>query len=228
MNTKYHDHAGYSISSTEKLIYIVGPTRIQNSLIASFLEQSTATKCELLASLNRIPRRSTGNGSRTKLIIWDCLGKDGDSCLLEYEANADRVSSKDKVAFFNISPALGIEEKAIARGVEGFFYEQDPLELFAKGVRAIFDGELWVNRKIMANYIRKSTSQTFAPPDNKTTLTTREVEILRLLATGATNSKVADSLCISPHTVRTHLHNTFKKIKVRNRLQAALWSAKNL
>lgn len=59
-------------------------------------------------------------------------------------------------------------------------------------------------------------------------LTRREVEILDLIAAGYANQQIADELFISPHTVKTHLHNIFKKINVKRRLQAALWAAKNL
>jgi LuxR family transcriptional regulator of csgAB operon len=228
MAAKYLNNASLSVSATQKLVYIVGPTRIQNSLIASFLEQSTKAKCLVLGALTKMSKSGSGNVKNEKIILWDCLGKDGDSCLVEYEANADKVSSKDKVAFFNVSPGIGIEERAMIRGIVGFFYEEDALEMLAKGIRAIFADELWISRKVMAAYIRKSTRLNYASPEKETMLTTREVEILRSIATGATNAKVADKLCISPHTVRTHLHNTFRKIKVRNRLQAALWSAKNL
>jgi LuxR family transcriptional regulator of csgAB operon len=59
-------------------------------------------------------------------------------------------------------------------------------------------------------------------------LTPRKLEILALISTGYTNDEIAEKLLISPHTVKTHLYNIFKKIKVPNRLQAALWAAKNL
>jgi LuxR family transcriptional regulator of csgAB operon len=228
MTAKYVNNADSSVSATQKLIYIVGPTRIQNSLVASFLEQSTHAKCRVLGALTKLSKSESRNVKGERIILWDCLGKEGDSCLAEYEASADKVSTKDKVAFFNVSPGTGIEERAMMRGIRGFFYEEDALEMLAKGIRALFAGELWISRKVMTAYIEKSMSPTYAAPEKETMLTTREIEILRSIATGATNSKVADKLCISPHTVRTHLHNTFRKIKVRNRLQAALWSAKNL
>ncbi len=59
-------------------------------------------------------------------------------------------------------------------------------------------------------------------------LTRREREILDLIASGFSNQQIADELFISPHTVKTHLHNIFKKINVKRRLQAALWAAENL
>ena len=59
-------------------------------------------------------------------------------------------------------------------------------------------------------------------------LTERQIEILAMIAIGATNDEIADKLCISPHTVKTHLYKIFKKINVPNRVQAALWAAKNL
>ena len=59
-------------------------------------------------------------------------------------------------------------------------------------------------------------------------LTERQVEILAMVAVGSTNDEISDKLCISPHTVKTHLYKIFKKINVPNRVQAALWAAKNL
>ena len=59
-------------------------------------------------------------------------------------------------------------------------------------------------------------------------LTERQTEILALVAVGASNEEIADRLCISAHTVKSHLYKIFKIINAPNRLQAALWAAKNL
>jgi DNA-binding NarL/FixJ family response regulator len=59
-------------------------------------------------------------------------------------------------------------------------------------------------------------------------LTRREIDILRALSTGLTNAMIADTLCLSPHTVKTHVLHIFKKIKVTNRLMAAQWAARHL
>jgi LuxR family transcriptional regulator of csgAB operon len=64
--------------------------------------------------------------------------------------------------------------------------------------------------------------------NNFTILSRRETEILGMVAVGAKNDEIANKLCISPHTVKTHLYNIYKKIHVGDRLQAVLWAAKHL
>jgi DNA-binding NarL/FixJ family response regulator len=55
-------------------------------------------------------------------------------------------------------------------------------------------------------------------------LTPREVEVLALIATGMTNTEIAESLFISPHTVKNHVTNIYRKIDVEDRTQIALWA----
>ena len=55
-------------------------------------------------------------------------------------------------------------------------------------------------------------------------LTPREAEVLALIATGMTNAEIAQHLFISPHTVKNHVTNIYKKLKVEDRTQIALWA----
>jgi DNA-binding CsgD family transcriptional regulator len=123
---------------------------------------------------------------------------------------------------------LGIEKTALRKGIRGFFYKQDPPELLLKGVSALFNEELWVSREIMTKAILENRDKDIITIKDQTTLTPREIEILSFIATGAKNEHIAEELFISPNTVKTHIYNIFKKINVPNRLQAALWAAKNL
>lgn len=58
-------------------------------------------------------------------------------------------------------------------------------------------------------------------------LTQREVEVLRFLATGATNTDISTQLSISHHTVKSHVVHIFNKLGVNDRTQAAVWAAQN-
>ena len=62
---------------------------------------------------------------------------------------------------------------------------------------------------------------------NNTVLTQREVEIIPLLAEGLSNKEIAERLCIAPYTVKTHLKNIYKKLVVKNRIEAIM-AANNL
>ena len=121
-----------------------------------------------------------------------------------------------------------VEKKALSRKIKGFFYKDDQFDIFLKGIRSILDGEIWIPRKVLLQYVFDSLEEKQSIIEEKTALTPREIEILSLISMGSTNDEIADQMCISPNTVKTHLYNIFKKINVPNRLQAALWAAQNL
>jgi LuxR family maltose regulon positive regulatory protein len=58
-------------------------------------------------------------------------------------------------------------------------------------------------------------------------LTPREIEVLRLLAAGASNSAIAEALVISIGTAKKHVNNILAKLDVRSRTQAAIWAREN-
>jgi len=214
---------------TDKMVYIVGPLKLQNDLMALFLNLETGAKCLVSKDLLHIPATDDEGIGQPKLVLLDCLGKDIESLLVELESDGKKILHQNLVALFNVNPGWRIEEKAVGLGLRGFFYEGDDLDRITKGVYAIFNGEFWLSRDIMAKCLRKYKMQT--DPSfmrDRINITPREIEVLTMVALGAKNEAIAHKLCISPHTVKTHVYNIFKKINVSSRLQAALWAAKNL
>ncbi len=213
---------------TKGIIYIIGPRKLQNELMASCLERETRAKCLLGEDICdvRFPDDAKGK-EQPKLALLDCHGKEPKSLLMALGSYGIEKLSRDRVALFNICHSLGIEKECVQHGVRGVFYDDDSLPQFLKGVQAILNGQLWLSRKIMTKCILSKDRGSPLEAESSI-LTPRESEILARLAVGATNGEIAEKFYISSHTVKTHLYNIYKKIDVPNRFQATLWAAKHL
>ena len=213
-------------------ICIVSPKRLENDLLHTFLEQEIGSKCIRTESIEHVSDTRDGdkNLAPPKLILFDCLGEPPEKILEKLESTDADIFSQCPLCLFNFRHNLDITIKAIKQGVSGFFYEHDTSEHFLKGVRALCNGELWISREILREYVCTTTSKMLKSNSRKAAalLTPRELEILALTGSGATNDEIGEELFISPHTVKTHIYNIFKKINVPNRLQATLWAAENL
>ncbi|MDY6851618.1 MAG: LuxR C-terminal-related transcriptional regulator, partial [Thermodesulfobacteriota bacterium] len=192
----------------DKTICVAGPRKTQNELMALFLEQTMGAKCQVGEDGWKIPVEMAGKGKLQRLILWDCDGKDLEVGLTAFELRSRKLTSQDLVAFFNLGCGREFEEKALAKGVWGFFYEQDPLEQFPKGINAIFNGEFWASRQTMTKCILQNKGISLTPSEKvKEYLTEREIMVLSLISIGASNDKIARELSISRHTVKTHIYN---------------------
>jgi len=217
-----------SDASPGNVVYIVGPRKLQNEAIASCLERESGDQCFVLGDINHIPPDDPKDSSLQRLVLLDCQGKDKKRLLAELRPYLSQRGFANHIALFNVSRDQGIEQSCVPEGIRGFFYEEDQLEIFLKGVKAVREGDWWLSREVMIKCILEGTDEDIASRRGSEILTPRQIGVLALVAVGATNDEIAERLCVSPHTVKTHLYNVFKKIKVTNRLQAALWAAKHL
>lgn len=217
-----------SNSSTDMTFYIVGKRRLQNELLASYLTKQTGKRCFLLESIHQLSSCDLDSVTSRGLVFWDCHEKNSKKLLADLRSYAKIENSSTRIVLFNVPAYFELNKKFILKGVHAFFYEHDSLDIFLKGVRTVLDGKPWFSREIMAKYIFDHSGSDTSPKDTGGNLTDRQTEILAMIAVGSTNEEIADKLCISPHTVKTHLYKIFKKINVPNRVQASLWAAKNL
>jgi LuxR family transcriptional regulator of csgAB operon len=210
-----------------KTLLIVSSRRLQCDLITHYLTANTGLTCKIISDPGTI-NVNQQEPDHTTLVLLDCPERDPVKYFMALAVSGKRVLSKCLVALFNVKTGLGIEERAVTWGIRGFFYETDSIEQMVKGIQSIFKGEMWLSREIMAKCLMSHRSDGDASKKEVVFLTQRELEILSMVVSGATNEEIAARVCISPHTVKTHIYNIFKKINVPNRLQAALWAAKNL
>ena len=118
---------------------------------------------------------------------------------------------------------------AIRSGVRGYLLKDANSSELIKSVKAVFDGELWAERKLMGKVVDGSSYPTKKVQVNGQIydLTETEIKIIKLLLTGLTNRAIADELYISEKTVKFHLYKVFKKLKVKNRSELILFGFRN-
>jgi len=133
-----------------------------------------------------------------------------------------------RLALINLSDDTTMENISTWPSIFGVFNKRDELDVVCKGIEKITEGEFWMPRRTLSSLISIYRSTKAVDLDRKPELTTREQEILRQLMTGSSNLEIADVLYVSEHTIKSHLYNVFKKIKVKNRLQAVSWAKENL
>ena len=197
-------------------------------MIASCLKMKTGRECFLFEDINRIPVGGQKDRGEQRLVFYCCHGKDVKQVLAEIKAYTKKKEPGNRIVLFNVSKDMAFEEKFVSKGIQGFFYVHDPLDIFFKGIGAVLDGKLWLSRDVMTRFILEGTNKDKSLKKASDNLTERQIEILAMVSVGATNEEISDKLCISPHTVKTHLYKIFRKINVPNRVQASLWAAKNL
>ena len=212
--------------------FIVGPNHFQNALFVTYIETHSLYRSSVVDNIAPIVATSCGITMCTTAVLYDCFELNGTALEDSVLAELERLPPEWSLILFNLDRHVGIERKALEYGVHGFFYRDDPVETLLKGLAAVFGGELWVSRKKITDVIlgnefrlRRMKTDSHIYPHS---LTRREVEVLGLLTLGASNCVIAEKLFISPHTVRTHLNNTFRKINVTSRLEASIWASKNL
>ncbi len=213
-------------TTSKSQVLLIGPNPLQNELMSRFIEKEAGINCLFGPELNGDNLDPTPYSPC--LVLLDCRGNSLKHLWAMIESSRVLDLTGCCVALFNLDPNTGSEKEIMDRGIQGIFYMSDPLDLFPKGIKAMLDGEMWYSRKTLSKRILDPDKGTKTPLANANILTTREKEILVGIASGASNEDIANELSISPHTVRTHIYNIYKKINTSNRLQAMLWVAKYL
>jgi len=121
--------------------------------------------------------------------------------------------------------------QAMKLGCSGIVLKQTAPELIVKSIRKVNAGEIWLDSHTTAAVMRQFATATEAAGANgsgksreRSPLSTREREIVQLVAQGYKNKEMAEKMFISEQTVKNHLHNIFDKLGVSDRLELALYA----
>ncbi|GLX08001.1 response regulator transcription factor [Microbispora sp. NBRC 16548] len=114
---------------------------------------------------------------------------------------------------------------ALTAGASGFLLKDVTPEHLVAAVRLVRAGDALlaptITRRLVERFARRDEARAAVHRD-LSELTPRELEVLRLLATGLSNAELADRLSLSPTTVKTHVARILSKLGLRDRVQAVV------
>jgi DNA-binding NarL/FixJ family response regulator len=112
---------------------------------------------------------------------------------------------------------------ALDAGASGFLLKGGEPSDLVHAIRVVAGGESLlapsVTRRLIDTYVSRPRPQATAIPDGLDELTSRESEVLSLIATGLTNAEIATALQLSPLTAKTHVSRILTKLGARDRVQ---------
>ncbi|MHB8464923.1 MAG: response regulator [Acidimicrobiales bacterium] len=109
--------------------------------------------------------------------------------------------------------------EAFSAGAHGFLAKESGAATLQQAVRAVARGETFVDPRLANKLVTMATRGRRAR--GPLGLTMQEMRVVELLPRGLTNTQIGKELGVTEQTVKTHLHNAMRKLRVRNRAQAA-------
>jgi DNA-binding NarL/FixJ family response regulator len=142
-----------------------------------------------------------------------------------------RISPRTQVLILTASDEKEEHVRAFKLGAKGVVLKDSARETLMQAIHTVCTGQVWVDPR-MAGVLVEELSHlgpggASATGRDENGLTERELEIVRLVASGYKNKEVAVTLTISERTVKTHLTNIFQKLGVRDRVGLVMYALRH-
>lgn len=109
-------------------------------------------------------------------------------------------------------------EAAFEAGADAYVLKRADAVDFASAIRQSFDSSIYLSEK------RTRAQKPLEIPHEAVELTSRELQILQLVSEGRSNLEVAQMLWVTEQTIKFHLSNVYRKLRVSNRTEASRWA----
>lgn len=155
------------------------------------------------------------------VLVMDLVLPDGSG------VDATRLLTSDRprrVVAFSAYESPDCVKAFIEAGGKGFVPKTSNLDTLLSAITAIANDEEWV-RPIRPQEAAEKFAQQV--PHQEQQLSTREREIVALVALGLTSAQIGDRLCVSLKTIETHRHNIFKKLNIKKSAQLVKYAIEN-
>lgn len=117
---------------------------------------------------------------------------------------------------------------AFRGGARGVFCRVQPIKLLTKCIRTVHEGQIWANNENLSFLLEFLTQlkplRNIKLGGGMTRLTTREAEVVHLLAEGLSTREISQKLSVTEHTVRNYLSSIYDKLGVSSRVELALYA----
>lgn len=214
-------------SHKNKTVCVIGPSRLQNELIARCLEEQGDVKSAAVTSLNEARVRFGDLYGRIKLFLWDCGGKDLARETEVLKSVEGLIPRSSYLGLFNVDRKSWHDGMALPRQVKGVFFEDSSVEDLTIGLRILLRGRSCFPVKETAQDPVPGETCAGGTKSRDESLTPREHLLLSLITQEKTNQQIADALLVKYKTVKNCANRLFKKINVSNRVEARLWAKKH-
>ncbi|MCP4538244.1 MAG: response regulator transcription factor [Chloroflexi bacterium] len=118
----------------------------------------------------------------------------------------------------------------LENGATGYVLKDEALETLTSAVRAAARGESWLSPSVARQVVRRAIGQTHSPQQTDALphpLTSRETQVLCLLAQGLDNAAIAQKLVVTKRTIQNHVSTIYGKLDVTSRTEAALYAIRH-
>lgn len=147
---------------------------------------------------------------------------------LEATAHIRKTTPEQKIIVLTMHDERTLLNAALSAGANGIVLKIAGADELLAAVKAVSAGEKYISSEVRQTLEHgKENGSSFTATASGEQLTTRELEIITLIADGLTNSEIGDKLFISPRTVDTHRTNIFRKLGVANAAELIRYAFKN-
>ncbi|WP_237293628.1 LuxR C-terminal-related transcriptional regulator [Vibrio sp. CK2-1] len=203
-------------------VMLLSTTCIQSQLMKELLSESLDTPIQLVNQHTIINHK----WNKPTLILIDLanlptFNQPWEQYLRSFKDN------KVSTVLLNTPNSISAQKLLLWPNVYGYFSHDEKHDTVIRGLTTVLKGEHWIPKPMLIEMLIYLQS---VKPTTTTAieLTNREITVLHLLSNNKSNTEIANELFVSEHTIKSHLYKAFKKINVKNRIQAKRWARSHL
>jgi DNA-binding NarL/FixJ family response regulator len=162
---------------------------------------------------------AAARSARPDVLVLDLRMPDGGGLVVLDALERDKSAIRTVV----LTAAISDDEvaHALKKGAMGLVLKESSPDQLIECVRRVHAGERWVDPGAVTRVLEPAAASG-AAAERAATLTGREREVVRMIASGLRNRDIGERLSISENTVKVHLHNIYEKLGVEGRMELLL------